>query len=184
VRAGNLLKTFILVFIYFLVAACAQQYAVKPDGIDRYNVALVKATSELPDAEEEVNTLASMVIDALRERHLYQYSVPNQHAAREKRLLINVEILRIDRASNVERISAAGMGRSNEVTALVSLSNEATGELVSSFRLKGISPERGGIRIDWPWGSVEKALQQISRELARQLSEWAHLDSRQRRTSN
>jgi len=177
--AGNPVRIVILIFIAFLAAACTQQYAVRPVGIDRYKVALVQVTSELPDADEEVKKLTSMVVDALHERHLYQYSDRDQRASREQRLFIKLDIVRIDRAGNAERISAVGAGRSNEVTALASLSDNETGELVSSFRIKGISPERRGIRIDWPWGSVEKALQRISLELARQLSEWAHQDSRQ-----
>lgn len=161
-----------LISIFVFSSACTQQYVVMPEGIDRYTAALVQVTSEISDTEWETKKLASMVVDALNNRHLYQQVSQEQRQSQAKTLLIKLVIVHINRTSNVERIAEGRMARSNEVTAVVSLMNNTTGELLSSFRLKGISPERIGISVDWPWGSVEKALLQISQQLARQLAEW------------
>lgn len=91
-------------------------------------------------------------------------------------LLVRVSIKDINHTTDIERIALGTLARSNEVIAEVSLIDEKLQTLLSAFRLKGVSPERTGIRIDWPWGSVDQALRRIIHELVRQLADWSRME--------
>lgn len=166
-------RVIVSVLLAMLLAACSPQYAVKPAAIDRYHAAIVDVTSDVPDSEEQAQQLATLLLDALDKRHVYQSLVRDPQETRGATLLVQVNIVDIHRTTASRLIGLGSIERSNEVTVEISLLDQATREPLASFRLKGVSPKRHGLAGDWPWGSVDEALQQISEKLARQLDDWS-----------
>ena len=160
-----------------LVCACSQQLAVKPDGIERYETAFVSVSSTVTDGDDRVRRLTDLINTQLEQNRVYRYlNHPNPDPAAPV-LQIGINIIDIHETTASRLIALGKAERSNEVRAVVTLSDRATGERLVSFRLFAESPSRHGLAVDWPWGSVDEALHRLSEKLVRQLRDWSDSSS-------
>jgi len=166
------MKLITLFILVFLSISCAQQLFIKPDGFDRYDVARVDVESNLQQSEEQVKQLATMIRSELNSQNIFRKVFYKKHDSMQDSLHINIVIMRINQTPDVQRLALGKTARSNEVTVQVILRDESSQKILSAFQLTAYSPERTGIRVEWPWGSVDKALQKISDQLVQQLAVW------------
>lgn len=168
-----MLRFLLVIPFIFLVSFCVQQ-GVRPVGFESYNVAVIQVASSVSGAEEEVITLASLVVDDLQKENVFQYVfLDDTELSVDKTLLVKLNIDYLSRTTDAERIAMGKFARSNEVRVEVLLTDYTSGKELSSFRLRGLSPRREGISIEWPWGTIDKALQQISEQLIKRLAGWS-----------
>ncbi len=161
-------------YVLLLTVACAPQLALKPVPLDGYDVVFVDVRSDIPVSDDARTQLETTLVTRLRDSNLYQAVITRDSPTdRAHTLHVDVEIVGINRTSDAHRIVFGGVARSNEVRVRVTLIDGDSGEQLSIFPLNGISPGRTGIRVDWPWGSVDKAAQQVAQQLARLLVSWS-----------
>lgn len=172
VRLGGTLVRGWILFLVFLGCGCSQQ-PLRPAGIDQYQAARVQVDSRLAGVEDETQQLAEMVIKRLRDQGIFQRVEPGPgEDSASSTLHVQLTLLALRRSSDGRRIALGESAPSNEVRVQVFLSDGHSGKALSAFQLQGVSPGRTGIRIEWPWGSVEAALQQVSDQLGQRLAEW------------
>lgn len=160
-----------------LVASCAPGLSLKPVPLGGYDDVFIEVRSEIPGSDDAQTQLETSLVARLRDTNRYREIVTGAPSAdRARALHVDVEIVDINRTSDVSRIALGDRARSNEVRVRVTLIDGASGAQLSSFPLNGISPGRTGIRVDWPWGSVDKAAQQVARQLASLLLSWSQSD--------
>ncbi len=162
-----------LLLVLFFSVACVPPPAVRPPGFDSYEAVLVRVSSEIPATDTETEQLTTLLVDALNDAGIYRQVGRMPFASELKTLRVDVEIVHMNRTSDAKRIAFGKMAMSNEVRVQVKLTDQAAGTVLTSFPLEGTSPKRSGIQADWPWGNVNNALRQISRQLVRRLAAWS-----------
>ena len=160
-----------------LMTACSQQLAVRPDGIDRYETAFVTVSSKVPDSDDRVGQLIGLINTQLEQQRVYHYLNRRNPDQAAPVLLIEVNIVDIHETTASRLIALGKSERSNEVRAEVRLSDRTTGDRLVAFSLFAESPQRHGLAVEWPWGSVDEALQRLSEKLVRQLHDWSESPS-------
>jgi len=166
------MKLIFLLLSILLLSACAQQFAIKPDGFDRYDVALVEVKSNVAGTEEHVLRLTEMIVDDLNDKNIFQTILSSDESEIEDFMRINIVIMHVNQTPDVQRLALGKNARSNEVSVQVFLLDNVSQQALSAFQLQSYSPTRRGISVEWPWGSVDEALQKISDQLLLQLASW------------
>ena len=161
-----------------LLTACSQQLAVRPDGIERYDTAIVTVGSTVADSDDHARRLAELVDTQLSTQGVYRYVNRDDPDPAAPVLRIHINIVDIHKTTASRLIALGKSERSNEVRVEVRLTDRATGDLLASFRLFAESPRRRGLAVEWPWGSVDEAMRRLSERLVRQLRDWSEPSAR------
>jgi hypothetical protein len=166
------MRRHILTFgLAILLAACAGAGPPRPAGFETYDAATVSVTSIVPETGDQAPVLQNKIIEALQEQQVFQTAAAMADEGAAAGLIIEVSITRLSKVPDTLRISAGRMAGSNEVGADVTLSDGTTRQVLSRFHLQGESPDYPPAA-DWPWGSVETAMERLSWKLARILRDW------------
>lgn len=166
----NSMVKMMLISVVVMVASCATQIE-KPERFDAYKSVFVSVTTALPGAEKEAATLSNMIADRLNQKMVFQnvYANPVRDA---EALRIDVIIVFVNDSTDAQRIALGQIARSDEVRVDVSLKDNITNDQLSAFHLRGVSPDRTGFETEWPWGSIDMALEKVADKLVARLAEW------------
>lgn len=156
--------------VLVMLSACAGQ-PQRPAGFETYRSATVRVTTEVQKGEPYLQSLRDRIVAALRERQVFTAVGAGDETSAADRLILQVNVTRFVRVHDPLRIAVGRMAGSNEVGADITLRDGATGQGLGTFHLEGESPHYPP-HTDWPWGSIEIAMDRLSQRLAAVLSDW------------
>jgi hypothetical protein len=162
----------ILLGLMLLVASCASMNPQRPAGFETYDTVVVEVLPEVAIDDEHVQMLQNILVDALEERPVFRTVRTSADETAHHSLIIQVNVTRLKVSTNVDRIVWGRLAGSNVIAADIAAMDGATRQVLSSFSLKGESPDYPP-SFDWPWGNVEVAMERLSRQLASILLYWA-----------
>jgi hypothetical protein len=161
----------VLLSLMFVMASCAGMKPQRPAGFETYETAVVEVVADAVEHLGQAQMLQTVLIETLEERQVFRALRKASAESADATVIIQVRITRLREESNVDRITLGEMAGSNVVAAEIILTDGATQQLVSSFALTGESPDFPP-SFDWPWGSLEEAMERLARRLANILLEW------------
>lgn len=160
-----------LLGLLLLLTACAGLKPPRPAGFEIYQKAIVEVIPGTVAREEQAQVLRDALVDALEERRVFLEVRPAGVASDDETLLIQATITRLRKSTNVNRIALGRMAGSNVVAADIVLMDGATRRVLGGFALEGESPDYPP-GFDWPWGSLQEAMERLARRLAGILGGW------------
>jgi hypothetical protein len=166
-------KYYILGFTILLSASCASTQPQRPFGFDTYDAAVVNVTPSISEQSEAAEDLQSRIVEALVVRQVFHTVRTGEEAGAEDGVIIRLGITRLRKESNIDRLTLGRMAGSNVVATDVAVIDARTQQVLSEFPLEGESPDYPP-SFDWPWGSLEEAMERLARRLANILLEWKH----------
>jgi|GEM_PF-5660511 len=180
-----------------LLTACAHQANISaPGDLTKYQHAYVKVDTTATEAVNDLGTLQELIIGELNNRSLYSASRIEDKNRSANSLVIHVSIIKlhrfnsrrgrmvkqdfdhfnvrqqIDYFSNLRGITIGQAFDKSQVIALVSLRDGSTGKRITDFHLAGNSARMSLSGIDWRWGDLQDALQDVANQLANRITTW------------
>ena len=180
-----------------LLEACAhQEHIAAPSNLQQYQRAYVRVDSTVTEAVNDLDSLRELIIGELNNRNLYPTTKVNNRKHVPHALLIHVRVIKlhrfssrrgrpvkqdfdhfnvrqqVDYFSNLRGITIGQSFEKSQVIALVSLVDGDTGKSIAHFHLAGHSARMSYSGIDWRWGDLQDALQDVATQLAIRLAIW------------
>lgn len=164
-------KGLVIFGLVIILVSCASMKPQRPAGFETYDSVVIDVVSAAPTGEEQAQMLQNMIVEALREQRIFQSVQAATDEGKVDSLIIRGKVTRLIKVDNPLRIALGEVAGSNEIAADITVMDGMTQQSLSSFHLKGESPEHPPAT-DWPWGSIETAMERLSRRLVGILLDW------------
>lgn len=161
----------ILLGLLILMVSCAGLTPQRPPGFETYTAVVLAVRPDTAGDAAQAGALHDRLAAALEERRLFASVRAAEEAAAGSGLILEIGITRLRKVPDVQRIALGRMAGSNEIAADVVVKDGATRQVLSRFALAGESPEYPP-GSDWPWGSVEAAMDRLAAQLVRIVLKW------------
>jgi len=143
----------------------------RPSGFGAYQAAVVEVVADTVEHVGQAQMLQTMLVDTLQERQVFRAVGKTAVEPADATVIVQARITRLREASNLDRITLGEMASSNVIAVDIVVMDGATQQVLSGFALRGESPDYPP-GSNWPWGSLEDAMERLARRLANILLEW------------
>lgn len=164
-------KPHLVLGLLIFLTGCAGMQPQRPAGFEAYGNAVIRVTSDVAKAQEHLETLQFILVDELNGEQVFQSVAAAGEAGDTGSLVIEIHVKRFVEVHNPLRIAVGEMAGSNEVGADVTVIDGSGDQVLSRFYLEAESPEYPPT-FDWPWGSIDIAMERFVGALIEVLQDW------------